>query len=95
MATMTEVSEKLSRSLLSQVCGSWGVPLDDMHIHLQVARSYWETEAAMRGLHRAISKMKWPQCVNEDSEDKGRDRQKRPRSASEKNGGPSKTMRFD
>ena len=87
MATMTEISEKLSRSLLSQVCGSWGLPNKDMSYHLSKATKYWETDNAMRGLHKAMTKIQWPMCTTDDSEDEGGggDRQKRPLSASSQN----------
>jgi hypothetical protein len=78
---MTEIGDTLSTSLLSQVCGQWGLPHEDITPWLAEAQEYWETEAAIKGLHRALVKMKWPQCTDEDTEDEGGggDRMKRKR----------------
>ena len=93
MFTMTEIGDMLSLSLLSQACGAWGLPHDDISEFLKESRQYWDSTNAQRGLHKAMLKMVWPQCEDEDSEDEGGDgrKRKRKRPASEENDRSNKT----
>jgi hypothetical protein len=69
MATMTEIGETLSTSFLSQVSGTWGKQPMHMLTFLENSTLYWETTNATKGLHKAMAKMKWPQCSKNCSED--------------------------
>jgi hypothetical protein len=70
MFTMTEIGDTLCLSLLSQACGTWGLPHDDMSVFLKESGQYWDSTNAQRGLHKAMVKMVWPDC-EDDSEDEG------------------------
>jgi hypothetical protein len=63
-----------------------------MPTFLEDSQDYWKTDAAMRGLHKAMLKMPWPDCSKDDSEDEGGggDRRKRSRSAKGQYGRPNK-----
>jgi hypothetical protein len=83
MFTMTEIGDTLRLSLLSQACGAWGLPHDDIAQLLKESKDYWDSTNGQRGLHKAMLKMDWPHCEDEDSADEGGDGRKRKRPTSE------------
>jgi hypothetical protein len=76
--------ETLSTCFLSQTCGQWGLPHEDIIPWIEESKKYWDTQAAVKGLHKAMIKMKWQQCTEDDTDDEGGDRMKRPTSATGK-----------